>query len=263
VTPDPLSDLLALYDADERFSAAFADSRREELPALVRHVDLRGASSSVLYSRLAADTVDAAIEAQVAYFASLGHDFEWKAFAHDQPHNLVERLAAHGFSVDEREAILVLDLTASQQASEPSIRVTKITRREELSDIAAVRARVYARDTDALVDRLAYALEQGPDEISVYVAHLDGAPAACGWIRFPRSSAFASLWGGSTVPELRNHGLYSELLGARVQEARARGFRYLTIDARSMSRPIVEKHGFRLLTFATACTWSARGPEGG
>ncbi|MDQ6671820.1 MAG: GNAT family N-acetyltransferase, partial [Chloroflexota bacterium] len=189
---------------------------------------------------------------------SLGHDFEWKAYAHDQPTDLVERLAHHGFALDEQEAILVLDLQSAQPLPGSASRLRRITRREELGDVAAVRRRVYAtRSADATVDRLAYELEHTPDRIGVYVADLDGEPAACAWIRFPESSAFASLWGGSTAPELRQRGLYTDLLGVRVEEARRRGYRYLSVDARSTSRPILEKRGFQLLTFATACTWSA------
>jgi len=252
-----ISDLLALYDSDERFLATYADTRREELPSLVRHVDLRGTSSAVLFARLSSDTADAAIQEQLAYFKSLGHDFEWKAYSHDQPPDLIERLTRHGFAVDEVEAILVLDLETISPVPEAPGRVRRITRRDQLGDVATVRERVYSRNVGDAVDRLSFEMEKTPNDISVYVADFDGAPAACAWIRFPRSSAFASLWGGSTVPELRNRGLYTELLTARIQEARARGFRYLTIDARSTSRPIVEKRGFQLLTFATACTWSA------
>jgi GNAT superfamily N-acetyltransferase len=256
--------LLARYDADERFSATYFDMRREEVPGLVRHVDELGTSSSVLYSRLSSATVDAAIRQQVAYFQSLGHDLEWKAFAHDQPPDLVERLAGHGFAVDETEAILVLDLSASPPGPAQPSRVRKITQRDELADIAHIKLRVDdAMDVTAGVDRLARELAHAPDEISIYVADHAGAPAACAWVRFPRSSAFASLWGGSTVPELRNRGLYTDLLVARVHEARARGFRYLTVDARSTSRPILEKRGFQVLTFATACTWSAGAVERG
>lgn len=98
-------------------------------------------------------------------------------------------------------------------------------------------------------------MQHAPDHLSVYVAYVNAIPAACGWIRFPQASAFASLWGGSTLPELRKRGLYTALLAARVQEAIRRGAPYLTVDAGHMSRPILEKRGFRLLTYATACTW--------
>jgi hypothetical protein len=256
-------DLLALYDADERFSARYDDTRREELPGLVRHVDLLSTSSAVIYSRLSPETVDAAITEQVAYFTSLGHDFEWKVFAHDQPPDLADRLTARGFAAEETEAVMVLDLQTAQPAPEAPTRVRRITGRDELGDVAKVKARVYTKDINDMMDRLAHELEHTPDGISVYVAELDGVPAACAWIRFPRSSAFASLWGGATVPEARERGLYTDLLNVRVREAISRGFRYLTIDAGSMSRPIVEKRGFQVLTFATACVWSTRASRGG
>jgi predicted acetyltransferase len=68
-------------------------------------------------------------------------------------------------------------------------------------------------------------------------------------------SQFADLWGGSTLPNCRGRGLYTAVLAARVQEAVQRGYRFLTIDASPMSRPIVARHGFRLLTYAHACEW--------
>ena len=44
-----MSELLALYDQQERYSATEVGLRREELPHLVRHVDLLGRSGSVIY----------------------------------------------------------------------------------------------------------------------------------------------------------------------------------------------------------------------
>ena len=91
----------------------------------------------------------------------------------------------------------------------------------------------------------------------MHVAWVDGTPAACGWIRFRPGGAFASLWGGSTLPELRQRGAYAALVAARLAEARARGARFVTVDAGPMSRPILHQRGFRLLTYATACSWTA------
>ena len=45
----------------------------------------------------------------------------------------------------------------------------------------------------------------------------------------------------------RRKGLYTAALALRVQEAVRRGYRYLTINASEMSRPIVSKYGFHLL----------------
>lgn len=45
------------------------------------------------------------------------------------------------------------------------------------------------------------------------------------------------------------------MLAIRAQEARRKGFRFLTVDASPMSRPILEKHGFRFIAYAYACKW--------
>jgi len=248
-----VSDLLALYDQHERFAATYPDTRREELPQLVRHVDLVGNSGTVIFSRLSSETVDTAITEQCAYFRSLGQAFEWKAFAHDQPRDLIQRLAAHGFDLDETEAVMVLDLNDPPAALlAPTGAVNRLNHPDELRDVSAIKQQI---GDDWSVERLAFELEHAPDYLSVYVAYVENVAAACAWIRFPPGSPFASLWGGATLPELRNRGLYTALLAARVQEARARGWQYVTIDAGHMSRPIVEKRGFRLLTYATACKW--------
>ncbi len=253
-SPGPdVSDLLALYDQHERFSATSPDIHREELPHLVRHVDLVGHSGTVIFSRLSAESADAAIEQEIAYFQSVGQELEWKAYSHDHPPDLVQRLAAHGFDLDETEAIMVLDVRDPPAALlAPTPNIKRLHQLDDLRDVAAVKLQL---GDDRSLERLAYGMEQTPDYLSVYVAYAENIPAACGWIRFPAASPFASLWGGSTVPDLRTRGFYTALLAARVQEARARGWRYVTIDAGHMSRPIVEKRGFRLLTYATACNW--------
>jgi GNAT superfamily N-acetyltransferase len=254
------AELLALYDHDERIAAVYPDTRREVLGDLVRHIDLVEHSGVVLYSRLDELTADAAIREQIAYFAERQTSFEWKAYTHDRPADLIQRLARHGFVLDEPEAILVLEPRAASEAllAPTGVRIERVERPDELEAITSIKHQVTeseAGDSDH-VRRLRVELEHDPTYLSVYLAYVDDTPAACGWVRFPHSSAFASLWGGSTVPRLRGRGLYTALLAARVREARERGVRYLTVDARSMSRPILERRGFTHLTTATACTWS-------
>jgi GNAT superfamily N-acetyltransferase len=255
--------LLALYDDQERYSATDVGMRREELPHLVRHVDLLGHSGVVIHSRLSSGTVDAAIEQQVTYFGGLGQQFEWKAFSHDQPPDLVERLAAHGFAIDETESVLVLDLRSPLRMPEMPVAVSvrRVSSKDELRAVASIKALVYGDGFADIIDRLTYEQVHAPDSLSVYLAYLGDTPAACGWIRFRPGGAFASLWGGSTVPELRHRGIYTALIGARLEEARQRGAHFLTVDAGEMSRPILEKRGFQLLTHATACAWHCQARE--
>jgi len=45
-------------------------------------------------------------------------------------------------------------------------------------------------------------------------------------------------------------------LAVRAQEAKARQVRYLKLDASPMSRPILEKFGFELITYTHTCKWN-------
>ena len=94
--------------------------------------------------------------------------------------------------------------------------------------------------------------------MSVYVAYIDDQPASAAWTYFPKHSQFASLWGGSTLQNFRKLGLYTGLLAVRAQEAKARQVRYLTVDASEMSRPILEKYGFEMITYSYPCKWKRK-----
>ena len=107
-----------------------------------------------------------------------------------------------------------------------------------------------------MAEELAQELRLDGEHISFYAGYVDDRPVCSAWIRFNREpAAFASLWGGSTLPAHRKHGFYTALVAVRAQEAIRRGYRFLTIDASPMSRPIVARHGFQLLTFTHPCKW--------
>jgi len=236
----PGDEALAIYDAERQHSVEVG-MRREAVPGLVRMIDQVDHSSAIVYTDIAADAIGPVIDDQIAYFEALGHEFEWKVFAHERPTDLVERLRRRGFEIDEPEAIVVLDIaTAQTRLFEPT---------------PAVRRALDPREAP---EHIRWEMEHAPESFSMYVAEVDGEPVARGWARFPAGRAFASLWGGATLPSFRGRGLYSQLVARRVQEARERGFRYATVDARAMSRPILERRGFRVMTTATACTWPRR-----
>ena len=95
---------------------------------------------------------------------------------------------------------------------------------------------------------------QIPGYLSVYVAYVADQPAAIAWTYFPHGQ-FATLFAGSTISEYRKQGLYTSLLERRLQEIRERGYRYAVVEAGSMSKPIVAKHGFQQLTTVYDFEW--------
>lgn len=91
--------VLSLFNRQMRQDARADDpgARVEQIGDVVRQVGAGDDDwSGVVWSDLNEVTADAAIAAQVQYFASLGREFEWKLYGHDQPGDLAGRLRAAG-----------------------------------------------------------------------------------------------------------------------------------------------------------------------
>lgn len=255
--------LLQLYDLEERRNAISHSSRREATDHIVRFLPLSGMKGGgyILYSRLDESNADAAIQGEIEYFGRLGAEFEWKLYDHDQPADLKERLAAQGLTIEEPEAFMVLDLAAAPEyLKQPvSLDVRKITDLALIPEILSVQKAVWADKDIAYVEEALQELRLDPEHTSYYAAYVGGKPVSSARITFGHGGHFAGLWSGATLPAYRRQGFYTALVAARAQEAIRRGYRFLTIDASPMSRPIVERHGFRFLVYTYPCTWTPQG----
>ena len=224
---------------------------------------------------LMAATADAVIAEQVAFFRALaspenprdaadlpplGDDpaIEWKVYGHDLPPDLGARLAAAGFQPDEPETLMVFDLAGS--LSKPpgggttgsTVEVRRVTDKQGLEDMTDAARVAFGREQSWQAARMKeYEGRLTDPTVGLYVAYVDRRPVASARADFPRGRSFAGLWGGGTIPEYRGRGIYRALVHARAEEARRRGYRYLRVDARETSRPILERLGFVVLTRIT------------
>lgn len=243
------------YDRWLRREVVFPDAERQVDGGVVRHVLSPPRRSFVMYSDLTSENADAAITAQLDFFAGQRSGFDWKVFGHDRPSDLGARLLARGFTADEPGGIMVLEAerfpdSAVQAASD----IRRLTSPEQLVDVQRVLEEVWGEDFGWVHGRIANEMAI-PDFVSVYVAYVDERPAGVAWVHFPEGP-FATLWAGSTVAAHRGKGLYGAMLRIRITEAQARGKQLVTVDAGAMSRPIVERYGFRELTTATWYEWA-------
>jgi GNAT superfamily N-acetyltransferase len=254
------AEILALHEKELRIEYEDPDMQKEILPHVIRHVRAEPGMGFIRYSSLDESNADAEIREQTAYFASRDLPFEWDVYDYDRPSDLEKRLLANGFEPDlepdDPGTVLVLDLeSAPAPLLEPvTAGVRQVTSIDQLEDIVHILEQVWGGDFAWLKPRLASHLGiQG--YLSPQVAYVEGQPACCGWTYYLPHSHFGALRGGSTVPAHRRRGLYSAVLAVRVQEAIRLGYRFLTVDASPMSRPILEKHGFQLLTCARSYKW--------
>lgn len=207
-------------------------------------------ANAVLFSRLDPAGADLAIARQVAHYARLGHAFEWKLHDHDGPPDLATRLAAAGFVAGPFETLVVFDLArlTETRAAPDAVELRELTRPDELALLRAVHPGEHG---EWLVRSLASEKQAAPDALRVFAALADGEPVSAGWVRLPRGSSFATLWGGATRIEWRGRGIYSALVHARLEVARDAGRRWATVDAGPNSLPILERRGFRRLARIT------------
>ena len=218
-------------------------------------------ANGVLFSDLAerAADLDAVIARQIAFFAAHEHAFEWKLFGHDQPPQLADPLRAAGFVADDEETLVAYDVARpfASVARPADIEFVRLDDPADFSSIADIKGDVY-RDAEHaawLVRSLQEEHQSAPDSLSVHVARSAGDVVAAAWVRFPKGSRFASLWGGATRSDQRRKGIYTTLVGRRLDEARERGYRWLTVDCSADSLPILEKRGFRRLSTTTPWIW--------
>src|SRR5262249_52627140 len=88
--------------------------------------------------------------------------------------------------------------------------------------------------------------ESGRSPMRFYAGYLDGELA--GAARALRAGAGVNLSGGSVKPEARGRGVYRTLVRARWDDAVAWGTPALTGQAGRMSRPVLERLGFELIS---------------
>ncbi|HLZ65651.1 MAG TPA: GNAT family N-acetyltransferase [Aliidongia sp.] len=251
--PDAPSRILAQYDAEMR-----ADPPPE--PGVSRVwsggvLRTTGSYQCVGYAALTAADADRAIAAQVAFFRELGRPVEWKLYGHDRPGDLGDRLARAGFRAQETEHFMVRDLEAGtiEDRLPAGITLAEVRDLVRLQDFVAAGSAAFGRDESRAF--AAYGGRLADPTLALHIAYDEGRPVATGRLELPRGRSFASLWGGGTVPGHRGRGIYRALVATRAWEALWRGYRYLTVDARATSRPILERLGFVELTRVTAWVW--------
>jgi GNAT superfamily N-acetyltransferase len=222
--------------------------RHERVGTVVRS---SGLWNVVMYWTLSESEAVTAVGEQAAFARSAGVELEWKVYGHDGPPGLANVLQHAGFVADPQETFMVLDLAHELPGGAVSdgIEIRQITDAVGVDDFIAVGDAAFGRNHDAKAET--YVRSLGDPALTLYVAYRDGCPVSAGRLQMPEARPFASMWGGGTAPEHQRQGIYRALVAHRAREARRRGYRYLTVDAASTSRPILERLGFTPLTDIT------------
>ncbi len=244
-------DVLAAFDEQVRRRPEAGRGVVERDEYVARVVASGEGWSGVTWSDLAGADVDGVIAAQVSRFA--GHAWEWKLYSYDQPLTLPERLQAAGLVADEVESLMVAHISDLDLAVPPpaGVDLVQVVDERGVQMLVQVHDRVFGGDHGAMGREVLAGLGVQPRRVAAVVAMADEGPVAAGRVNFHQGTDFASLWGGGTIPAWRGRGVFRALVSHRAATARARGFRYLQVDASPDSRPILQRLGFIELATTT------------
>ncbi len=201
-----------------------------------------------------------AITRQVDFFAERHERVEWKTYSYDEPMDLTDRLTSAGFIAEGPETLLlgevhglIHDLDLPQ-----GVRVRAVTSDADLARIDELMKTIWGPDRgDGSLTR---EMRADPDALDVVVVEesADGPVLCAGWLRYSVGTNFASMWGGSTLPEWRRKGLYRATVTHRARLARERGYRFMRLDTSPDSRPILVRLGLGAVATTTPYTLDAR-----
>lgn len=238
-------DIFAEY-ASDRSTGGIPGYRVERLEDLTRHEPKSGDEALFSFARFASGTADRRIGEELERLRMRGWEAEWKVHDFDEPPDLKSRLEAQRLRAHHAEVLMVLD------PSDPCVAVpmdgdvtVEVAAGAQLDELARLQEEVWR----IRLPWLACALREMTDPVHgsgvAFYARIGGRIVASGWIDFPPGSRFAQLCGGAVLEPFRGRGVYSHLFARRVAEARARGVPWIAVDAAPMSRPILERKGFR------------------
>ena len=161
-----------------------------------------------------------------------------------------ESLLVHGFSAEEPATLMGLDLNSVQSEDTKLIDTSiciSVSDKQGIKDAISVQKKVWGGDCLAQEAHLIRLKEESPEQIHIYVIYQDSQPVSSAWLMCHPNSPFGSIWAGNTLVDYRGRGFYSTLLLKRIQDAKAKGLKYLCIHASKMSQPIVAKQGFEFI----------------
>ncbi len=171
----------------------------------------------------------------------------WEVLSSVHPPSTIERLVSLGMKRSTPPVAAIMALSSEPPAANPQVVVVRVDTLDEFRTHVKITHEVFA-----MLDRLPGVLNSmdadGPRKLDDrsfirYVARVDGEPAGASTATF--TPAGVMLHSGSTLERYRQRGVYTAMVRHRWLEATSRATPHLITRAGPMSRPILQKLGFR------------------
>ena len=255
--------LLAAYDAEIRTRLSVHNPERETVEKVgpVVRKTTTGGRGFITYrdlGDLGGSELDTFIAAQRDHFTALGLSVEWKYHSYDSPADLPDRLTAAGFVPEAAETLALgeaIDLAVASRLPD-SVTLRELSAAADLERVRLLEEAVWGFDHSWLPEALAAEIGSTTDPVVVIGAEHGEDLVCAAWVRMHTGTQFASLWGGSTMPEWRGKGIYRATVARRAQLSLARGFDKLQVDSSPDSAPILTRLGMTAVAKTIPYVWN-------
>jgi GNAT superfamily N-acetyltransferase len=210
--------------------------------AVVPAAPERAVVNSVVYDDSAG--LAAAYDEVAAAYAEIGA--VWTVWVPSTDEGARAALHRVGHVLDATPAVMAVDLREIERP--PPGALEDWTADGDVRQVGALNDRAYTFGSDSFTRALA---GLPPDELTTYVARLDGRAVGCLMIVDHDGNADVEMV--AVVPEARGHGIAGKLLAHALADAAERGLETSTLIATRMGRPVYERLGYR--EFGTLHMW--------
>ncbi|MEP6978835.1 MAG: GNAT family N-acetyltransferase [Thermoleophilia bacterium] len=196
--------------------------------------------------RLAPETIDSTLEEVHALLRDRGRSAcTWEVGSSATPSDLVDRLRARGLVDDSDPYVVGMVLADPPPATSEDVEARPVRDFEEFRAAQRVAEEAFGggvgMDDDQLLARYEEKLATGGWK--TFVALVDGEIVGSASSTYLEGAV--TLNGGAVLPDARRRGAYRALVAARWADAVERGTPSLVTQAGAMSKPILERLGFR------------------
>jgi GNAT superfamily N-acetyltransferase len=195
--------------------------------------------------------------AEVAAFADKVTEFDtpWSIVTRTAPsRNVLDIAARHGLTASSTTPLLARDLTDIDNV------LVDVPAGATVRKVDGAHGEVFAEALAAgfempksIADLFSLPTMLDDPGISAFVLEVDGVAVVTG--ENVVDGEFVGLYNGAARPEHRRHGYFRALVSARLRDGVANGARFAFTQNTSMSRPLYESLGFRVVedwTYLTA-----------
>ena len=202
----------------------------------------RAVVNSAMYDDAAG--LAAAYDELDAAYAEIGA--VWTVWVPSRDEGARAALNRAGHVVDAVPVVMAVDLDMVERP--PADALEDWTADGDVREVGPLNDRSYAFGTDSFTRAL---VGLPPDQLTTYIARLDGRAAGCLIIVDHEGNADVEMV--AVVPEARGHGIAGKLLAHALADAAERGLETSTLVATRLGRPVYERLGYR--EFGTVQMW--------